>query len=140
MKPYLRVLAGMFAGITLWLAVVALVQGTIPDAIVQLMFAVGLTYLAVGKPIRDYRARQKARYTGLAARAEAGHRAYLAGDPAAFASPPPESAPPTVRRGVVVAGILAAVFVIFGIISDISDGFDGRIDDTDAVPAESTGP
>lgn len=141
MKPYLRVLAGMFAGITLWLAVVELFHGRFSAFSIQLVFTTGLAYLAVGKPLRDYRARKRTECAGLAARAEAGHRAYLAGDPAAFASPPPTPQSPRIRRGVVIAALIAAAFVILGMVSDIADGFDGRIDDdTDSVPTQPDGP
>ncbi len=94
MKPYLRVLAGMFAGITLWLAIVELIHGNVGSALVQLMFTVGLVYLAVGTLIRQHRSRVKAERDSLAARAEAGHRAFLAGHPAAFAAPTSTAADP----------------------------------------------
>ncbi|WP_238071644.1 PASTA domain-containing protein [Rhodococcus zopfii] len=140
MKAYLRVLAGMFAGITLWLAFVELIHGKFSPAFIQLVFAAGLAYLAVGKPLRDYRARKRTEYAGLAARAEAGHRAYLAGDPAAFAPPPPTPQSPKIRRGVVIAALIAAAFVIFGIISDISDGLDPPSDDDATTTAPTTPP
>ncbi|MCK8671647.1 PASTA domain-containing protein [Rhodococcus sp. HM1] len=143
MKPYLRVLAGMFAGITLWLAFVELIHGKFSASFTQLVFTAILAYLAVGKPIRDYRARKQAEYAGLAARAEAGHLAYLAGDPAAFAPPPPAPQSPKVRRGVVIAALVAAAFVIFGIISDISDGLESPSDDdamtTPTAPPNTSG-
>ncbi|NLV78036.1 MAG: hypothetical protein GXY65_01590 [Rhodococcus sp.] len=128
--PYLRILAGMLAGITLWLAIVALINGTAEQVVVQLVFTVILVYLAIGKPLRDRRARAKAEHDALAARADAGHRAYLAGDPAAFAPPPPPTPPSKMRRGVVIAAALAAAFVVIGIVTDISDGLDPAADDT----------
>lgn len=127
--PYLRILAGMFAGITLWLAIVALINGTAEQVVVQLVFTAILTYLAIGKPLRDYRARVKAERDALAARADAGHRAYLAGDPAAFAPPPPPTQPVKVRRGLVIAAALAAAFVLIAIVSDISDGLEASSED-----------
>ncbi|WP_240794745.1 hypothetical protein [Rhodococcus zopfii] len=138
MKPYLRVLAGMFAGITLWLAFVELIHGKFSPALFQLLFTAGLVYLAVGKPLRDLRVRKQAEYAGLAARAEAGHRAYLAGDPAAFAPPPPPAQPPKFRRGIVIASLFAAAFVTFGIISDISDGLDAPSDENSPTTAPAT--
>ncbi|HET8994275.1 MAG TPA: hypothetical protein VFN32_10785 [Rhodococcus sp. (in: high G+C Gram-positive bacteria)] len=138
MKPYLRVLAGMFAGITLWLAIVEVIHGNVGPALVQLMFTVGLGYLAVGKLIREHRSRVKAERDSLAARAEAGHRAFLAGDPAAFAPPPPPPPPSRVRRGVVIAMVVAAFFVLFGIISDISDGLDAPSEDGAVTTPQSS--
>ncbi|KLL96749.1 hypothetical protein NJ76_04755 [Rhodococcus sp. IITR03] len=57
--PYLRVVAGMFAAITLWLAIVEVLNGNLADAILFLAFAAGLGYLAIGKPLRDRRKRIK---------------------------------------------------------------------------------
>lgn len=138
MKPYLRVLAGMFAGITLWLAIVELINGNVVPALVQWMFTVGLVYLAIGKLIRERRARVKAERDSLAARAEAGHRAFLAGHPAAFAPPPPPPPPSKVRRGVVIAAVVAAFFVLIGIISDISDGLDAPSEDGAVTTPQSS--
>ncbi|TCN49852.1 hypothetical protein EV641_114135 [Rhodococcus sp. SMB37] len=138
--PYLRVLAGMFAGVTMWLAIVEIVNGNVPEALIQLLFTVGLGYLAVGKPLRDRRARIKAEEDALAARAEAGHRAFLAGDPsAAFAPPPEPPKPQKIRRGVVIAAMIAAAFVLIGIIGDLSDGLDAPSDDNaTTTPQTST--
>lgn len=128
----------MFAGITLWLAIVELIHGNVGQALVQLMFTVGLVYLAVGKLIREHRSRVKAERDALAARAEAGHRAFLAGHPAAFAPPPPPPPPSKVRRGVVIAVVVAAFFVLIGIVSDISDGLDSPSEDGAVTTPQSS--
>lgn len=138
LKPYLRVLAGMFASITLWLAIVELIHGNVGPALVQLMFTVGLVYLAVGKLIREHYLRVAAERDALAARAEAGHRAFLAGHPAAFAPPPPLPPPSKARRGVVIAVVVAAFFVLIGIVSDISDGLDAPSEDGAVTTPQSS--
>ncbi|MGF7121322.1 PASTA domain-containing protein [Rhodococcus sp. BE178] len=123
--PYLRVLAGFFAGVVTWLAIVSLVQLDFGSVAISLIMAAGLWYLAVGRPIRNHFARIKAEKDALAARAQAGHEAFLAGDTSAAFAPPPEApARKPVRRGVVIASVVAAGFVLIGIISDISDGLD----------------
>lgn len=134
--PYLRVFAGLLAAVCLWLVIVELINGNVGQALVQLLFAAGLGYLAVGKPIREHRARVKAEQDGLAARAQAGHEAFLAGDPAAFAPPPPAPEHRPVRRGVIVAAAVAAGFVVIGIITDIGDGLD--TDDEKSAPTTTT--
>ncbi|KHJ73945.1 MULTISPECIES: hypothetical protein [Rhodococcus] len=58
--PYLRVVAGMFAGVVLWLATVEVLHGEFGHALFSLLVALGLVYLAVGKPLREYRRRVKA--------------------------------------------------------------------------------
>lgn len=134
--PYLRVVAGMFAAITLWLAIVEVVNGNGADAILFVAFAAGLGYLAIGKPLRDRRTRIKAEQDAIAARAEVGHRAFLAGDVRAAMAPPPEPPkPPRIRRGVVIAAAVAGLFVLMGIIGDISDGLDSPTkDDASTTP------
>ncbi len=134
--PYLRVVAGMFAAITLWLAIVEVVNGNGADAILFVAFAAGLGYLAIGKPLRDRRRRIKAEQDAIAARAEVGHRAFLAGDVRAAMAPPPEPPkPPRIRRGVVIAAAVAGLFVLMGIIGDISDGLDSPTkDDASTTP------
>ena len=134
--PYLRVVAGMFAAITLWLAIVEVVNGNVADAILFLAFAAGLGYLAIGKHLRDRRKRIKAEQDAIAARAEAGHRAFLAGDVRAAMAPPPEPPkPPRIRRGVVIAAAVAGLIVLMGIIGDISDGLDSPTkDDASTTP------
>lgn len=134
--PYLRVVAGMFAAITLWLAIVEIVNGNGADAILFVAFAAGLGYLAIGKPLRDRRRRIKAEQDAIAARAEVGHRAFLAGDVRAAMAPPPEPPkPPRIRRGVVIAAAVAGLFVLMGIIGDISDGLDSPTkDDASTTP------
>lgn len=128
--PYLRVVAGMFAAITLWLAIVEVVNGNVADAILFVAFAAGLGYLAIGKPLRDRRKRIKAEQDAIAARAEAGHRAFLAGDVRAAMAPPPEPPkPPRIRRGVIIAAAVAGLIVLMGIIGDISDGLDSPTND-----------
>nr|WP_206038196.1 hypothetical protein [Rhodococcus sp. HNM0569] len=114
----------MFAAICLWLVFVDVVNGRFGSALVGLIVAAGLGYLAVGKPIREYLARRKAENEALAARAQAGHEAFVAGDPAAFAPPPPLPEKQPVRRGVIIASVAASMLVLIGIISDISDGLD----------------
>ncbi|QKT14001.1 hypothetical protein HUN07_07540 [Rhodococcus sp. W8901] len=136
--PYLRVLAGFFAGVVTWLAIVSLVQLDFGSVGISLIMAAGLWYLAVGRPIRNHFARIKAEKDALAARAQAGHEAFLAGDTSAAFAPPPEA--PTkqpVRRGVVIASAVAAAFVLIGIIGDISDGLDhdSSTEDTSRTPA-----
>lgn len=134
--PYLRVVAGMFAAITLWLAIVEVLNGNVADAILFLAFATSLGYLAIGKPLRDRRKRIKAEQDAIAARAEAGHRAFLAGDVRAAMAPPPEPPkPPRIRRGVVIAAAVAGLIVLMGIIGDISDGLDSPTkDDASTTP------
>lgn len=132
--PYLRVVAGMFAAICLWLAVVELITGDAGQVLVQLLFAAGLGYLSVGKPLRAYLARRKAENAALAARAQAGHEAFLVGDPAAFAPPPPAPQRRPVRRGVLIAAGVAALFVLIGIVSDISDGLGDDSDGAGSLP------
>lgn len=134
--PYLRVVAGMFAAITLWLAIVEIVNGNFADAILFVAFAAGLGYLAIGKPLRDHRRRIKAEQDAIAARAEVGHRAFLAGDVRAAMAPPPEPPkPPRIRRGVVIAAAVAGLIVLMGIIGDISDGLDSPTkDDASTTP------
>ncbi|SEB98445.1 hypothetical protein SAMN04490240_0866 [Rhodococcus pyridinivorans] len=134
--PYLRVVAGMFAAITLWLAIVEVVNGNFADAILFVAFAAGLGYLAIGKPLRDRRKRIKAEQDAIAARAEAGHRAFLAGDVrAAMAPPPAPPKPARIRRGVVIAAAVAGLLVFMGIINDISDGLDSPTkDDASTTP------
>lgn len=124
-SPYLRVVAGFFAGMCTWLAIASLVQMDIASVVIFLLFAAGLWYLAVGRPIRDHFARIKAENDALAARAQSGHEAFLAGDTAAAFAPPPE--PPTrkpIHKGVVAASVVAAVLVLIGVIGDISDGLE----------------
>ncbi|MFD4469668.1 PASTA domain-containing protein [Rhodococcus sp. NPDC058505] len=135
--PYLRVFAGMLAAICLWLAFVELINGNVGQALAQVLFAAGLGYLAVGRPIRDHLARVRAEKAGLAARAQAGHEAFLAGDPAAFAPPPEPQPTKPMRRGVLVAIAVAAVFVLIGIVGDIGDGLDVE-SDTDTTTAQPT--
>jgi len=48
--PYLRVLAGLFAGVTLWLALVEINHGNLAESLIQPLFFVGLGYLAIGNP------------------------------------------------------------------------------------------
>ncbi|MDJ0399158.1 PASTA domain-containing protein [Rhodococcus rhodochrous] len=139
--PYLRVVAGMFAAITLWLAIVEVLNGNPADAILFLAFAAGLGYLAIGKPLRDRRRRIKVEQDAIAARAEAGHRAFLAGDVHAAMAPPPEpSKPPRIRRGVVIAAAVAGLFVLMGIISDISDGLDSPTKDDVSITPRAAAP
>lgn len=124
-SPYLRVVAGFFAGMCTWLAIASLVQMDIASVVIFLLFAAGLWYLAAGRPIRDHFARIKAENDALAARAQSGHEAFLAGDTAAAFAPPPESpARKPIRQGVVAASVVAAVLVLMGVIGDISDGLE----------------
>lgn len=127
--PYWRVAAGFFAAVGTWVVVLDLVHGRFGDALVGVLLAAGLWYLAVGKPICDSLGRRKAEDAALAARAQAGHEAFLAGDPAAFAPPPPAPEKRPVRRGVIIAAAVAAILVLIGIIGDVSDGLD---DDSDS--------
>lgn len=130
-KPYvayLRVLAGLFAGVMTWLMIVDLIHGDFGAVAVGLLLSAGLWYLALGRPIRDHFARIKAEEADLAVRAQAGHEAYLAGDPRAFAPPPPLPPKPKMRRGVLIAIVVAAVFVLIGAITDIADGLEKKAD------------
>ncbi|MGW0175625.1 PASTA domain-containing protein [Rhodococcus sp. NPDC003322] len=133
--PYWRVAAGFFAAVGTWVVVLDLVHGRFGDVLVGVLLAAGLWYLAVGKPIRDSLGRKKAEDAALAARAQAGHEAFLAGDPAAFAPPPPAPEKRPVRRGVIIAAAVAAILVLIGIIGDISDGLD---DDSDSEPTTTS--
>ncbi|SNV27080.1 lipoprotein [Rhodococcus rhodochrous] len=138
--PYLRVLAGMFAGVVVWLAIVEVLHGEFGQAVFSLLIAAGLAYLAVGKPLREYRRRVQAEQAAIVARAEAGHRAYLAGDLRSAMAPPPEPPkPPRLRRGVVIAAVLAAMFVLFGIINDISDGLESPSEGEASTTPQSSG-
>ncbi|CAM2786588.1 PASTA domain-containing protein [Prescottella defluvii] len=137
--PYLRVIAGLFAGVATWLAIVSLVQLDFGSVAIFLIMAAGLWYLAIGRPIRDHFARIKAEKDALAARAQAGHEAFLAGDTSAAFAPPPEApAKKPVRRGVVIASAFAAVFVLIGIIGDISDGLDPDSSTEDTTKTSAT--
>lgn len=117
-SPYLRAVAGFFAGMCTWLAIASLVQIDIASVVIFLLFAAGLWYLAIGRPIRDHFARIKAENDALAARAQSGHEAFLAGDTAAAFAPPPE--PPArkpIRKGVVAASVVAAVLLLMGVMA-----------------------
>ncbi|AOW91743.1 hypothetical protein BFN03_00990 [Rhodococcus sp. WMMA185] len=134
-SPYLRVVAGFFAAIFTWMAVDSVVQGDFSLVVTALLFAVGLWYLAVGKPIRDHFARIKAEKDALAARAQAGHEAFLAGDTSvAFATPPETPAKKPVRKGVVVASLVAAALILIGVMGDIS----GESDDASSQSPSDT--
>lgn len=140
-RPYLRVVAGFFAGVCTWLAIVSLVQLDITSVVIFLLFAAGLWYLAVGRPIRDHFARVKAESDALAARAQSGHEAFLAGDTeAAFAPPPEPPARRPVRTGVVAASVAAAALVLMFIISDIGDGLDDTSSETTSSTAATAVP
>ncbi|QNG19866.1 hypothetical protein G4H71_15315 [Rhodococcus triatomae] len=119
--PYLRVVAGFFAGICTWLVFTTLAEGDFGAALIQLLFAAGLWYLAVGKLLRDRHARVKAEKEAIAARADAGHAAFLAGDTAGYMAPPPEVPEKRpMRKGLVAASVVAGVFVLVGIIGDVT--------------------
>ncbi|MEV0945343.1 hypothetical protein [Rhodococcus sp. NPDC049939] len=134
-RPYLRVIAGFFAAVFTWMAIDSLFKLEISNAVIGLLFGVGLWYLAVGKPIRDHFARIKAQKDALAARAQAGHEAFLAGDAtAALAMPPEPPAKKPVRKGVVAASIIAAALVLLGILGDTS----GETDDSSSESPSST--
>ncbi|WP_305094230.1 hypothetical protein [Prescottella sp. R16] len=144
-RPYLRVVAGFFAAVCTWIAIVDLILLDVGSAVISLLFAAGLWYLAVGRPIRDRRARTEADAAALAARAQAGHEAFLAGDTAAAFAPPPEPAPrKPIRKGVVIASAVAALLVLVGIIGDIGDGLDSSSSTTPsskpATPAPVSDP
>ncbi|MCL2535025.1 MAG: hypothetical protein FWE39_12755 [Nocardiaceae bacterium] len=140
-RPYLRVVAGFVAGVCTWLAIVSLVQLDITSVVIFLLFAAGLWYLAVGRPIRDHLARIKADNDALAARAQAGHEAFLAGDTdAAFAAPPEPPVRKPIRKGVVAASIVAAALLLIGIIGDISDGLDNTSSETTSSTAATAVP
>ncbi|WP_068273647.1 hypothetical protein [Aldersonia kunmingensis] len=138
LSPYLRVLAGFFAAVCTWLIVVSAIQVDFGQVVTMTVFAAGLWYLALAKPIRDHIARVKARNAAIVARADAANAAFMAGDTAAaLAAPPPVYAPPPVRKGVVAAAIVAAGLTVIGIATDISDGFD---ESEDQSPPSSTQP
>lgn len=141
LRPYLRVVAGFFAGLSIWLLIVSAIQVDFGQVIVFLVFAVGLGYLASAKPIRQHIARVKAENVATIARADAANAAFLAGDPkAALAPPPPVAASRPIRRGVVIAAIGAAVFLVFGIVTDISDGLDKPTGDKSSPPTTQSVP
>ncbi|WP_430331421.1 PASTA domain-containing protein [Rhodococcus sp. ACT016] len=140
-RPYLRVVAGFFAGMFTWLAIVSLIQLDIGLLVFVLLFAAGLWYLAVGRLIRDHFARIKADKDALAARAQAGHEAFLAGDTdAAFAAPPEPPARKPIRKGVVAASLVAAALLLIGIIGDISNGLDSTSSGTTSSTAATAVP
>ncbi|WP_433610906.1 hypothetical protein [Prescottella agglutinans] len=140
-RPYLRVLAGFFAGMFTWLAIVSLVQLDIALLVTFVLFAAGLWYLAVGRPIRDYLARIKADNDALAARAQAGHEAFLAGDTdLAFAAPPEPPVKKPIRKGVLAASLVAAALLLMGIIGDIGDGLDNPSSETASSTAATAVP
>ncbi|MCX5045528.1 hypothetical protein OG921_20390 [Aldersonia sp. NBC_00410] len=142
LSPYLRVVAGFFAALCTWLAIVSVVQLDFGQVVVFLIFAAGLSYVALAKPLRERAARTKAANAALAARADAANAAFLAGDTRAALAPPPspEVARP-VRKGVVVAAVVAAAFLLIGIVADIADGLEASTEDeTPASAAQlSTG-
>lgn len=120
--PYLRVIAGFFAAVCTWVTIPELIKGEFGGAVTLLLMAAGLWYLALGKPIRDHRARLKDEQDAIAARADAGHAAFLAGDPLAFAPPPAKARPQPMRKGVVVAAAIAGGLFLIGVVSDLTDG------------------
>lgn len=129
MKAYLRVAAGFFAGLFLVLSFEDLFNGKLGPALAALLISAGLWYLALGKLVRDHLARVKAEKAAIAARADAGHAAFLAGDSSAYMAPPPEAAPrPPVRKGVVVASAIAAGFVLIAALTPSSSESDEASD------------
>ncbi|WP_072689831.1 PASTA domain-containing protein [Rhodococcus marinonascens] len=124
-RPYLRVVAGFFAALFTWMAIDGVIQLDIGLAVIGLLLAGGLWYLAVGGPIRDHLARVKAESDALAARAQAGHEAFLTGDTtAAFTLPPKPPARKPVRKGVVAASLVAVTLLLIAILGDTSGGTD----------------
>ena len=136
--PYLRVIAGFFAGICTWLVFTTLAEGDLGAALILVLFAAGLWYLAVGKLLRDRHARVKAEKDAIAARADAGHAAFLAGDAAGYMAPPPEvPRKRPVRKGVVAASVVAGVLVLVGIIGDLTGPEESE---TEPIATSTTAP
>ncbi len=112
--PYLRVVAGFFAAVFVWATVGLVVEGEVGAAVFALIVAAALGWYAAATPLRMRARRVRARQQAMAARADAGHRAYLSGDIGAAMAPPPPVAPvPPVRRGVKAAiAVAVALFVM----------------------------
>lgn len=109
-QPYLRVLAAFCAAVMLTTAVGLAVQAEFPAAAFALVVAVGLGWYGLVSPLRGRARVRRAETDALVARADAGHRAFRAGDMAgALAAPPSRSAAPRPRPGVVAAIAVAAV-------------------------------
>jgi hypothetical protein len=107
MVAYLRVVAGFFAAMFTWMTLDMLVAAKFSTAVVAAAFAGGLWYFAVVSPLRVRRAQITARHAALAARADAGHAAFLAGHPHPYPAPPAPEPFPRMRTGVKVAIALA---------------------------------
>lgn len=123
---YLRVVAGMFGYIFLLGAVDFLFHTVYSTSIVMLLMAVGLLWFALYQPIRESNARREAREAALIARAEAGHAAFLARDPAAFAPPPPVEPEPRMAAGLKVVIAIAVGFALLVTLGVVFGGAEGE--------------
>lgn len=123
MGDYLRVVAGFFAAVFWWTGTKNLVGADPSAGVAGLLMGAGLWYLAVGVPLRRWRKRVAVEKERLAGRADAGHAAFLAGAPDPFLVPPPRTdLRPSLRRGVMIAIVIAASLFVIGVVSDIADG------------------
>ncbi|MDN5757448.1 MAG: hypothetical protein L0H59_02780 [Tomitella sp.] len=119
-RPYLRVLAGFFAAIFLLGTVSIAVDGDFGGAVASAVFAIALGAYAAVSPLRTRMRRDRAEQQAVAARADAAHQAYLAGDYGQALAPPPAPVPrQPVRKGVLVASAVAAFFVVIAVIGTI---------------------
>lgn len=130
MVAYLRVLAGFLAAVFTWYCIDMLVAGAPGDALFGVVFAGGLWYFAVVSPLRVRRTQITARHAALAARADAGHAAYLAGHPYPDLVPPALEPFPRMRTGVKVAIAIATCLFALALLGALSPG--------DAQPAAGT--
>ena len=118
--PYLRVVAGFFSAVFLWGTVGLGLDGEAGAAVFALVLAVALGWYAAVTPLRMRARRIRSRQEAMAARADAGHRAYLSGDLGAAMAPPPPVAPvPPVRRGVKAAIVVAVALFAMAVLGSL---------------------
>lgn len=122
MIAYLRVVAGFFAAMFTWMAVEGLVIGPAGNAVVGIALAAGLWYFAIGSPLRRRRAQIAAHHAALAARADAGHAAYVAGNLDPYSPPPTPEPLPRMRTGVKIAAGIAAGFITLTLLANLAGG------------------
>ena len=110
---YLRVVAGFFAAVFVWVGFTLLFRGGIGGGVADLLIGSGLWYLALAKPIRERRAWYAEQRAALVARADADNAAFLAGRPDPLPVPAEKAEPPRMRKGVRIAiGVATALFVL----------------------------
>lgn len=110
-QPYLRVVSGFCGAVMLTTAVGLVVQAEYPAAVFAFLVAAVLGWYGVVSPLRGTARARGEQNSALAARADAGHRAFRAGDMAgALATPPQRPSRPRPRPGVIAAIAAAALF------------------------------